>query len=256
VRTLRLLGVGWAIHFKQLAKAPFEGAITALWPLVNATLAYLMYRSGANSVTLLYASLGSAVAGIWSVTTIAASGAIQQQRWLGTLELLVVAPTDFAFVLLPICLAISSIGIYAFASTIIWGWLVYGIPLPLHHPLAFALAVPATILSLGVFGFMLSTVLVRYRTAWALGNSFEYPVWLICGLLFPLSVLPSWSHPISWALAPTWGINALRESAGGGTPWPDLGACLALGLGYFVVGLAMVGRVLGSARRNATLSLT
>jgi ABC-2 type transport system permease protein len=253
---LRIVALGWLMHFKQLAKAPFEAMITALWPIVNATLAYLMYRAGGHPQTLLYASLGSAVAGIWSVTTIAASGAIQQQRWFATLELLVVAPVNFALILLPICIAITSMGLYALVTTIVWGRLVYGIPLPLVHPLAFCVAIPMTILSVGVLGFMLSTILVRYRTAWALGNSFEYPVWLVCGLLFPLSVLPGWSHPISWSLAPTWGLRALREAAQGGHPWVALGMCCALAAVYVAAGVFLVDRVLNAARRDATLALS
>ena len=42
MRSVRLIGIGWLLHFKQLAKAPFEGAMSALWPIVNATLAYFM----------------------------------------------------------------------------------------------------------------------------------------------------------------------------------------------------------------------
>jgi ABC-2 type transport system permease protein len=256
MRSLRLIGIGWLLHFKQLAKAPFEGAVTALWPIVNATLAYFMYSAGGHAQTLLYASLGSAVAGIWSVTTIAASSAIQNQRWYATLELLVIAPANFALVLVPICLAVSSIGVYSLASTLVWGRLVYGIPLPLTHPLAFAIAIPATIVSLGVLGFLLSTILVRYRTAWALGNSFEYPVWLVCGLMFPIAFLPAWSHPISWALAPTWGLRALLYSSTGGPVWPALGMCALLAAVYLGIGLFLVGRVIDAARRDASLALS
>ena len=46
MRILRLVAIGWLMHFKQLAKAPFEAGLTALWPIVNATLAYLMYQIG------------------------------------------------------------------------------------------------------------------------------------------------------------------------------------------------------------------
>jgi hypothetical protein len=31
---------------------------------------------------------------------------------------------------------------------------------------------------------------------------------------------PDWVRPISWVLAPTWGMNAIRESALGGSPLP------------------------------------
>ena len=62
--------------------------------------------------------------------------------------------------------------------------------------------------------------------------------------------------PISWALAPTWGMRALLDAALGGRPWANIAACLALAAVYTSVGVALVGRFLDSARRRATLSLT
>jgi hypothetical protein len=57
-------------------------------------------------------------------------------------------------------------------------------------------------------------------------------------------------------LAPTWGMNAIRESALGGSPLPDLLACVGLGAGYIVVGVLVTDRVLRAARLRGTLSLT
>jgi ABC-2 type transport system permease protein len=57
-------------------------------------------------------------------------------------------------------------------------------------------------------------------------------------------------------LAPTWGVNAIRESALGGSPLPDLGLCAAIGIGCLAVGIAVSERVLRSARARATLALT
>jgi ABC-2 type transport system permease protein len=256
VRVLRVLGIGWLLHFKIISRSPFAMGVGVTWPIVNATIAYFMYRAGGHPQTLLYASLGSAVAGIWSMAAIDVTGAIQRQRWWGTLELLVGAPVPFALILLPMAIAIASAGIYALATTLLWGRLVYGIPLPLEHPLAFLVAVPVTIASLGVLGFALSMVLMRFRTAGWIGNSLEYPVWIVSGLLFPIAVLPAWSHPISWALAPTWGMRALLHSALGGHPWREVGLCAGLAVVYAALGVALLERFLDAARERATLSLT
>ena len=117
---------------------------------------------------------------------------------------------------------------------------------------------PVTVVSIGVLGFLLAVTFVRYRTAWALGNVFEYPVWLICGFLVPLSLLPGWVRPISWVLAPTWGMHAIRESALGGTPLAATSACAsALGAVYVAIGVARARQhVLARRARRATLSLT
>ena len=74
------------------------------------------------------------------------------------LELLVAAPTPFWAVLLPITIATSTIGIYALVSTLLWGRFVFGIPLELEQPLLFALSIPPTIVSIGLLGFVMASV--------------------------------------------------------------------------------------------------
>jgi ABC-2 type transport system permease protein len=256
VKSLRLIAFGWYFQFKAISRSPFEGLFQIIWPLFFATVAFLMFRAGSNNETLLYASLGAAVMGMWSATSTTAGGAMQRERWHGTLEALVASPANFSLILFPITLAMSTIGIYCLVATLLFGRFVFGIDLTVEHWAAFAFSIVATVLSFGALGFLFAVSFVRYRAAWALGNLFEYPVWLIGGFLVPLVLLPDWVRPISWMLSPTWGMNAIRESALGGNPWPDLALCLALGVAYVTFGVLVLDRVLGAARRRATLSLT
>jgi ABC-2 type transport system permease protein len=256
MRTLRLLGVGWLYHLKMIARSPFEGYGQVIYPLFFATVAFFVFRAGHSPRTLLYASFGAAVMGMWSSVSTSAGSAMQRERWWGTLELLVAAPRHFALVLLPTTLGLATVGIYNLAATLLWGRFLFGVHLSIAHPLLFALAVAGTVLAFGGLGFLFAVSFVRWRAAWVLGNFFEYPVWLICGFLVPLALLPGWVHPLAWALAPTWGMNAIRESALGGSPLDDLAACLGLGLGYVVVGVLVTERVLRAARLRGSLSLT
>ena len=79
----RVFWTGFALHFKNLSASPFMMVTAAVWPLVYATLAFLMFRATDQAPSLLYAALGAAVMGIWSTTATSAGGAIQQQRWWG-----------------------------------------------------------------------------------------------------------------------------------------------------------------------------
>jgi ABC-2 type transport system permease protein len=256
VRTLRLIWMGWLFQFKQLRRSSFDSFLAVLWPLFFATVAFFMFRQGGDPDSLIYASLGAAVMGIWSATSLAAGTALQRERWLGTLELLVAAPAHFALVILPVGLATSTIGVYCMATTLVWGRVVFGIDLPLEHPLLMCLAIPATLLSIGALGFLIGIAFARYRYAWALGSMTEYPMWLICGFLIPLALLPAWVPPISYVLAPTWGMNAIRESSTGGSPLPETAMCAVLGFAYVVIGFLLTDRVLRAARAKASLSLT
>jgi ABC-2 type transport system permease protein len=256
VSVARLLWVGWRFHFKSLTLSGFFLITTVFGPALIATIAYYMFKTGQRPGTLFYASLGSAVYGIWSATLFGSGGALAWQRWQGTLEVVVSTPTPLLLIVLPLTLSTSSIGLYSLASTLIWGRVVFGIPFQIAHPLAFVVAVPVTILGLGLLGVVLASTFILYRHANALSNMLEWPVLLVTGLLVPLSLLPGWSHPIAWVLAPTWGVRAIRGAALGGNPWPATAVTLGLGLAYLVIGAVCLRYVELAARKQATLSLT
>ena len=256
MKTLRFVRVSWMLQFKMIMRSPFDGVGNVIYPLFFATTAFFVFKAGDSPRTLIYASLGAAVMGMWSSVSTSAGSAMQRERWWGTLELLVAAPRHFSLVLFPSTLGLASVGIYNLVATLLWGKFAFGIPLTIEHPLLFALSVLATVLAFAGLGLLFAVSFVRFRAAWVLGNFFEYPVWLICGFLVPLALLPTWVHPIAWVLAPTWGMNAIRESALGGTPVPDLLLCLGLGAAYVVVAVLVTNRVLDDARARGSLSLT
>jgi ABC-2 type transport system permease protein len=252
---IRLLVSGLRIHFIQLSRSGFDLVGVTVWPVLYATIAFYMFGAESEPTVLLTAALGATVMAIWSSVTTGAGGAIEIQRWLGTLELLVAAPVPFIAVLAPITIATAAIGVYALAATLLWGTLLFGIPLDFEHPFLFALSLPSAILAIGMLGLILSATLVLYRAALYLGNSFEYPGWLATGLLVPLSVLPAWVTPLSWVLAPTWAMRAIRESAVGGEPLFAIAMCLGLSACYAAVGVVCLRGFERLARKHATLAL-
>ena len=253
---IRLLLNGLRIHFIQLSRSASELVGITLWPIIYATIAYYMFGAESDPDVLLTASLGATVMAIWSSVAFSSGGAIEIQRSLGTLELLVAAPVPFAAVLAPITIATSAIGVYALVATLFWGRVLFGIPLHFEHPVLFAVSLPVAIAAIGMLGLILASTLMYYRAALFLGASLEYPVWLVTGLLVPLSVLPGWVGPISWVLAPTWGVRALRESTTGGAPWNAIGMCLALSACYLGIALICLRGFERLARERATLALT
>lgn len=252
---LRVVGRGWLLQVKMLSKSAFNGLLQILWPLFFATTTFLMYGKG-DQHALVSAAVGASVLGIWSATSTSGAGAIQRDRWQGTLELLVAAPTPFASTVLPITLAMSTVGVYSMVATFVWSRLVFGISVPVAHPLLLVLAVVVTVVAIGMLGFLFSVTIVRFRSAWALGNMFEFPIWLICGFLVPLSALPGWVRPISWLLAPTWGVRAIREAMLGGSPLPAIGLAALLGGAYALIAAALSTHLVNAARRDATLALS
>jgi ABC-type polysaccharide/polyol phosphate export permease len=253
----RIVWMGLVFRIREFAVSLWFLLISVLQPVIFATIAFYLFEAGGRPGTLLYAALGAGMMGIWSSTLFGSGGALQWNRFQGTLELLVAAPPPFIVVLLPLTLATSVTGAYALLGTLFWGRVFFDVPLHFEHPLAFAVAVPAAVLSLGLMGLLMASSFVLYRHANALSNLLEYPVWVATGLLFPIALLPDWVQPVSWLLAPKWGIEAIRHAAtGGGAVWFPIAMCFVTGAAYLLLAALFLRVFEREARARATLALT
>lgn len=256
LQALRVIRIGWLLQLKTMARSGFDILTAIITPITYASIAFFLYRRGGEAQTLLWVSLGAAFMGLWASTLWGAGNTIQRQRSQQTLEFAIAAPTPFLVSLLGTSLASSTVGLYSLVATLAWGRLLFDVPLELAHPFLFALALPVAVLSLGMLGIVMAATLILYRYAFALANMLEYPIWLAAGLLAPIALLPDWVHPISYALAPTWGAKAVRESVLGGSPLPAIGMCLALAAIYLFIGFFFVRNFEQLARKRATLALS
>lgn len=253
--SVRLIYAGWRFHVKSLTMSNFFLLLSIISPIIFASMAYFMFRAGARPGSLLYVSLGAAMMGIWSSTLFGSGGAIQWQRWQGTLEYSIAAPPPFILIIAPLTLATATVGLYSLVATLTWGWVFFDVPFRVEHPLQFVVALPAMVTGLGLLGLVLASTFILYRNANALSNLLEFPIWLITGLLTGIAILPGWVQPLSWVLAPTWGVRALREAALGGNAWPDIAMCLVLGAVYLVIGHFCLRYFEKLARERATLAI-
>jgi ABC-2 type transport system permease protein len=247
---------GVRVHFLLLSRSSFDLAVIFVWPLIFATIAYYLYGVHADPKLLASASLGASMMAIWSSVVIGASGALELQRWSGTLELLIAAPVPAFVALAPITTATSIVGVYSLGATLIWGRLAFGIPIHYTHPFLFLVSLLVTLIALGMLGLVVASTFVLYRAAVFLGFALQNPVYLATGLLVPLALLPAWVTPISWLLAPTWAMRALRGAAiGGGNIGHDIALCVITGVAYLAISLATLRVFETLARRRATLPL-
>ena len=257
MRGMRLLWVGWVVHMKMLTRSAFNFWLGIIYPLFFATAAFFMFESGDDPKPLLYASLGAAVMGIWGATSTAAGNALAQQRWHGTLELLVTAPAHFALILLPVTIAMATIGIYSMIATLVWGRLVFGIEVVIGDPLAFALAVPATVVSIGALGFLLAVAFVRFRTGLGARKHARVPGLAHLGLPRPAHALPCLGAADLVGRSRRPGASARSaERRSAARPYADIALALLLGAAYTLVGILLLERALRAARLKASLSLS
>lgn len=253
---IRAFFSGVRINLLQFTRSPFDLASVIVWPIVYATIAYYLVGAHHEQRALIGASLGAALMLMWTLVVIGSAGVLELQRWLGTLELIVAAPVPLVAVIGSITVASATFGGYAIVATLAWGRFAFHIPLTIAHPLAFAVALPSAVLSIGLLGLIVASTFILYRAAFSLGVALQYPVWIVCGLLAPLALLPHFANVIAWFLAPYWGLEALRAAALGGDAWRAILMCVVLGACYVIVGSAGLTAFVRVARNRGSLNLT
>ena len=251
----RLVWAGWWMNVRQMARSSLFVFTSVIEPLIMASIAFYTVKAGGHTTALFYMAIGAGIMGMWSTTLFASGGVISWQRWEGTLELLVASPPSMLPIIAPQTLATASIGLYSLTATLIFGRVLFHIPMHLAHPVLFAVGLPVAILAMGMLGLVIGSSFVLYREANALSNMLEFPIALVTGLLFSTSVLPDWTKPIGWILAPTWAVRVVRESALGGSSVLPLVMCLVLSAAYLVLAWWLLKVVEVAARQKATLAL-
>ncbi len=108
---------------------------------------------------------------------------------------------------------------------------------------------------MAAIGLVLAAAFTWSREAFAYAVAIETPAWLLCGLFVPVAILPDWTHPVSYALAPTWGVDALRRAAEGEPAAGALLACAVLCAASVACAAWLIRIVERRARVDGTLAL-
>jgi ABC-2 type transport system permease protein len=137
--------------------------------------------------------------------------------------------------------------------------LIFRFPLTLAHPILFAISLVLTVVAFAAFGLLIApffSINVQMRQ-WM--NALEYPMYILAGFLFPVALLPHWTTPVSYALAPYWAARALHITSSGGGSLNEVFLSWAMmmlfGVAYLAVSGWLFRVMIHRARVDATLSL-
>ena len=90
-------------------------------------------------------------------------------------------------------------------------------------------------------------------------NAMEFPVYILCGFLFPIALLAEWARPISYVLPPYWAARALHGTSSGGVAMNEVYLAWGMMILFSIIDLFIASRLfklmLYKARVDATLGL-
>jgi len=224
------------------------------------TVIFLMiFRHVGRSDLTAYAAIAPVFIALWWLALFQSGWTITIERWNGTIELLVAAPSSFAAVVFGRITATTMLGIVSFAETWIVARLLFGTKITIHHVWPFVATVVVTLAAMAGTAVAMSSLFVLARNAVTFSNSASYPFYVLGGILVPVSVLPHWIRPVSSIVFLSWSSDLLRAALRP-APMHDfafrlgmvgvLGAC-GLAVGAWAMRVILV-RVRGSGELGTT----
>jgi ABC-2 type transport system permease protein len=145
------------------------------------------------------------------------------------------------------------VGSYAVAAVLFRQSLV------IEQPLLFAISLVLTTVAFVSFGLVIAPIFLLSPAVQHFQNAMEFPIYMLCGFLFPIALLPGWTTPFSYLLAPYWAARALHGTSSGGANFPELLSAWGMMLLLSAIYLAVSGRLtvlmLNRARADASLRL-
>jgi ABC-2 type transport system permease protein len=222
-------------------------------------VALVFFRNVSGSVAL-YAVLGGGMMGMWGNTIYGSGFALAFDRWNGTLEYVLATPSRLVWIIAGRSASNAFLGLINAVAILAVAVVGYGAQLGIANPIMFLLALFLTLVSLSALGILFCSAFVLSRSAQVMTNGLEMPIYVASGSMFPIGLLPFWSHPLSLSLGPTWGIDAMRYAAdatykGLGFGYAvDILVLLASTAIYLGIGFWLFIVVENKARRDATLT--
>jgi len=245
-----------AIHFLADPQWVIPSLIA---PFVFTIVAMMIYKD-VDGPIVIYAVLGGGVLGMWGNTLYSSGWSINFDRMNGTIEPLMVSPTPMMDVIAGRAVWNTLVGLIDALLVFLFAEFAFQASIDLPDPALFFVTLMVTLLSLSTLGIVLSAFFVMTRSSSVLMQIIEFPLYVACGAMVPLTQLPEWSRPVSYALAPSWGVDALRVSAGlEGTQGIDIGymgdvvVMLLISAVYLLIALWLFRRMERVARIDGTM---
>lgn len=255
-QTLRVLYSAFRMAMLHWMADPQWVIPNVIAPFVFTFVALTLFKEASGSFGL-YAVLGGGMMGMWGNTLYASGFAIDFERWQGTLEEVLAAPSKLLHVLAGRSISNALFGLTNMVAILLIAALVFRVPLGVANPVLFALSMVLTLLSVSALGLIFASSFVLTRSAQVFTNGLEFPIYVISGAMFPVALLPFWVHPASYVLGPTWGIEAIRIAASiRNVPiifWQDIGVMLVITLVYVGIAAFLFKKVETKSRREGTL---
>ena len=226
--------LGWQIESNWTD--PFLFAVySIIKPVASVMILVIMYwvitQTDTSSPYFAYMYLGNtAYIYVGSILVGVSWAVIDDREHYQTLKYIYVSPIKFYFYLLGRGTARFLTGTLSVGITMAFGLLVLAVsiqPAEVNWPYL-AASMALGLASMALMGLLLGAATLQMaRHFWSVGESVAGALFLLCGAIFPLDVLPQWLRPLGFALPLTYWLESLRRAVLGSAISKDISPSLA-----------------------------
>jgi len=246
------------MNLRQMMTDGFIVFTVLIQPIIIALLGLWMLKDKGEDAAM-FVVVGSGLTGLWSSLLFISGNSINAERWAGTLESLVAIPTPFEVIVFGKNLANVTQSLISMVLGYFVAAFAFGYSLEIQQPLLFAASVLLAVIAFVSFGLIIAPVFVMNPGVRAWQNAMEFPVYVFCGFLFPIALLPGWTTPVSYLLPPYWAAVALHGTSTAGASWNETLFSWGMMLLFSLIDLLIASRLfklmLYKARADATLGM-
>jgi ABC-2 type transport system permease protein len=270
---LRALGAAARMSFRQIRRYPANFIGQIFWPVMLPAVWVLMgqaYSGGGDSQAMAAFASRSGTTGLtlfifvgyamymWLSSLLWGPGtSLRREQMTGSLEAVFLTPVSR---LVPLFGPTLTNIVWTVFQLVVMGlavWLLFGVVLPLSGVLLTFLVVLAGLPAMYAMGSLFGAAVLRFGEISPAVQFTRGALSLLCGITFPIVMLPAWAQMTSAAMPPTYVVAAIREVLlNGATPLdlvPTAGILLGLAVVFGAFAIVLFRVLEASARRTGML---
>jgi ABC-2 type transport system permease protein len=270
---LRALGAAGHMSLRQIRRYPANFIGQIFWPVLLPAVWVLMgqaysgggdpraldafaTRSGTTGVTV-FVFVGYAMY-MWLSTLLWGPGtALRQEQIRGSLEAVFLTPVSR---LVPLFGPTLTNIVWVLFQLVVMGlavWLMFGVVLPLDGIALTLLVTLAGLPAMYAMGSLFGAGVLRFGEVGPAVQFVRGALSLLCGITFPIVMLPAWAQGVSAGMPPTYVVAGIRSvllaGAGPLDLLPTVAILLGLAVVFGVLAVVVFRFLEASARRSGML---
>lgn len=257
---IRVIYLSFILQMKQSLSRNTYKFCFFVQPILYTILMYAMYSISEKENFISFVILGTGIMTLWSTIAFSSASDLDRERRMGTFKYIFCAPVNYKVVVYSKVLGNTLLGLVPLFVLLLGTFLFNREAFVICHPRMFILAFFLTILSFVAISLVFSAIFSLSRSTRILMNCIEFPIYILCGIVFPVMYIPIPIRFISYILTPTWAIEVLRMSIDGIANQALFNRYIIiivlLSIAYFILSHILFKIIDKKARIHATLEVS